>query len=149
MKRWSTIGRASFLLLSLGTGALGCSSSGGPVAPSDGGPSSADASQSVDGAPDSAGASNDAGVCVPCTGTGPGMYLTCTQVKDPSPGAVQGAQVDLPAAAQADGTCLLGAVTLACGGTGTFADGTPLTWTLSQGVVTFEDSTRVFTCTLP
>jgi hypothetical protein len=70
----------------------------------------------------------------------------CTQVKDPAPGAIQGASVDLQVALQPDGTCMLGGVALHCGGTGTFADGTPLTWTLANGVVTFQDSTRVFTC---
>jgi hypothetical protein len=98
-----------------------------------------------DGAPHA-----DAGPCVPCHGTiiGPlgNQLADCTQVKDPAPGALQGAKIDLDVNMQPDGTCTFGGIALQCGGTGTFADGTPLMWSLAGGIVTLQDSTRVFTC---
>jgi hypothetical protein len=135
-RRWR---RGTILVVMVGL--AGCSSSG-TNAPSTTG---YDASAPNDGR---AAETADASDCVPCMGhIGPLMDLdACTQVKDPAPGAIQGAMVDMQVAAGADGTCMLDSIALQCGGTGTFADGTPLTWTLANGVVTFQDSTRVFTC---
>jgi hypothetical protein len=140
------------LVIAALAGALGCSSSA--QTPSDGGNAPDSSGSSVsDGGADvmdgEAGLGSDAPSCVPCVGnvmTTFGNQFKCTQVKDPSPGAIQGATVYLQPMPQAGGTCVIGGITLLCGGTGTFADCTPLTWTLANGVVTFQDSTRVFTC---
>jgi hypothetical protein len=89
------------------------------------------------------GDAGEAGACVPC----PDGVFHCVQVRDSAPGAVQGARLDLTGTRQPDGTCRIGGVMLTCGGTGSFADTTPLTWTYANGTVTFEDPDRVFTCT--
>jgi hypothetical protein len=93
---------------------------------------------------------SDVGACVPCHGTitGPlgNQLADCTQVKDPAPGAIQGAKIDLDVSSQPDGTCMFGGITARCGGDGTFGDGTPLMWSIAGGVVTLQDSTRVFSC---
>jgi hypothetical protein len=129
-------------LLTVAIGLIGCTSSSA----TDGSAIGSDAGSDNDGR--AGDVSMDAGNCVPCMAhIGPLMNRDkCTQVKDPAPGAIQGAEVDMQVTAEPDGTCLLDAITLLCGGTGTFADGTPLTWSIANGVVTFQDNTRIFTC---
>jgi len=142
----SLLGRATCLLLAVGCLTCGSSSTSDRVVTnSDGAQNDGDGGNAT-----VATDASDAGSCVPCKGSiidvlGRQLY-ECTQVKNPSPAAILGAKIDLVVTALPDGTCMLDCITLQCGGNGTFADGSPITWTLLNGVLSFQDSTRGYSC---